>query len=104
MLRTRLQELATAFRTAATNTESSRAYNYKRLLERAKAREVNVGDAVNVLANGASPLDPKWDHGYVAVTIRGPVVTVKGPGNCRRVVNRDKIRLVNPQVEWDTLS
>ena len=103
ILGTRLQELANAFRSAAINTENSRRYNHKRLQERANAKELKIGDSVVILASGASPLDPKWDHGYIVVNLRGSVVTAEGPGNKRRIVNRDKVRLVNPEADWDTL-
>ena len=96
----RLQELANAFRSAAVNTEESRKYNLERLAKRANAGEIQVGDSV---ANESSPLDPKWDHGYVVVNIRGPVVTAEGQGKRRRIVNRDKVKVVNPEADWDVL-
>ena len=103
ILGTRLLELTEAFREAAVRTEESRRYNYKRLQERARAGDLKVGDSVVILANESSPLDPKWDHGYTVVGIRGSVVTAVGPGNRRRVVNREKVRLVDSEADWNTL-
>ena len=102
-LATRLSELYSAFRAAALHTADSRRYNHKRLMERANAGELQVGDSVVILANDASPLDPKWDHGYVVIGIRGSVVTAQGPGMKKRVVNREKVRVVDPDTEWDAL-
>ena len=103
MLSTRLQELTNAFREAAVRTEQSRQYNYRRIQERAKAGDLRIGDSIIVLANESAPLDPKWDHGYMVVGIRGSVITALGPKNKRRVVNREKVRLVSGEVDWDTL-
>ena len=103
ILGTRLQELTNAFREAAINTENSRRYNHQRLLDRANAGELQVGDAIVILANDSAPLDPKWDHGYTVIGIRGSVVTAVGPKNRRRVVNREKVRLVDPDSDWDVL-
>ena len=103
ILGTRLQELTNAFRSAAVNTEASRRYNHQRLMDRANAGDLKVGDSIVILANDASPLDPKWDHGYLVVGIRGSVVITEGPNNRRRVVNREKVRVVDPDAEWDTL-
>ena len=102
-LGSRLQELANAFRSAAVNTEESRKYNLERLAKRANAGEIQIGDSVVILANESSPLDPKWDHGYIVVNIRGPVITAEGQGKRRRIVNRDKVKVVNSEADWDVL-
>ena len=103
VLGTRLQELTNAFREAAINTEHSRRYNHQRLVDRANAGDLNVGDTIVILANDSSPLDPKWDHGYLVVGLRGSVVTAIGPNNRRRVINREKVRLVDAEADWDIL-
>ena len=98
-----LDELSRAFKDAARRTEESRLYNHERLRKKARAGDLRVGDHVVTLAQESSPLDPKWDHGYVVTRIRGSVVTVIGPKNKRRTLNRDKVRLVDPESVWDTL-
>ena len=99
----RLDELSLAFQEAARRTETSRMYNRERLERQANAGEVNVGDHVMVRAHGRAPLDPHWDHGYVVTRVRGPVLTVVGPRNNRRTVNRRAVRVVDPDAEWDLL-
>ena len=103
VLATRLDELSRAFKDAAQHTEESRLYNRERLTRQARAGNLNVGDQVTVLAQESSPLDPRWDHGYVVTRIRGPVVTVIGPKNKRRTLNRDKIQLADPDSDWGGL-
>ena len=51
-------------------------------------------------ASEAGQLDPVWDHGYVATSIRGPVVKVLGPNNRQGTLNRDKVCLVDPHIDW----
>ena len=103
VLAARLDELSRAFKDATRRTEESRLYNHERLRKKARACDLRVGDHVVTLAQESSPLDPKWDHGYVVTRIRGSVVTVIGPKNKRRTLNRDKVRLVDPESDWDTL-
>ena len=104
LLAERLDELSAAFKEAARNTEESRVYNMARLQKRANAGELAVGDHVCVYANDRSSLDARWDHGYVVTRIRGPVITVIGPQNRRRVINREHVRLVDPSADWEELN
>ena len=83
--------------------EESRHYNWERLSKQACAGEINHGDHVVVVAQESTPLDPKWDHGYVVTRVRGSVITVVGPRNRRRVLNRDKIKLAHPDSDWQDL-
>ena len=83
--------------------EESRHYNWERLSKQARAGEINPGDHVVVVAQESTPLDPKWDHGYVVTRVRGSVITVVGPRNRRRVLNRDKIKLAHPDSDWQDL-
>ena len=92
VLANRLEELSHAFKEAAQKTEDSRLYNRERLQRRARAGELSLGDHVTVLAHEASPLDPRWDHGYIITCIRGAVITVIGPKNKRCTVNRSQVR------------
>ena len=36
--------------------------------------------------------EDRWDHGYVVSRIRGPVLSVIGPQNSRRTINREHVR------------
>ena len=55
-----------------------------------------------MIAHEKAPLDAKWDHEYIVTRVKGPVLTVVNQRtNKRRVVNRDKVKLVNPDLEWD---
>ena len=83
--------------------EESRHYNWERLSRQARAGEMNPGDHVVVVAQESTRLDPKWDHGYVVTRVRGSVITVVGPRNQRRVLNRDKIKLAHPDSDWQDL-
>ena len=103
ILGTRLLELCAAFKQAAQRTEESRRYNRERLEKQARAGDLKIGDCVVVLANESRPLDPKWDHGYTVAYLRGSVVTVIHSGGRKRTVNRDKVKLVDPEGEWDSL-
>ena len=74
-----LDELSLAFKDAARNTEDSRFYNTRRLQQKANAGLIEIGDHVCVLAHDRNTMDPKWDHRYVVMRLRGPVVMVLGP-------------------------
>ena len=103
VLANRLEELSQAFKDAAKRTADSRLYNHERLQARARASELAVGDYVTVRAHDRAPLDPLWDHGYLVTRIRGAVITVLGPGNRQRTLNRAHIRLADPDADWDRL-
>ena len=97
----KMDELSEAFKTAARRTEESRRYNQERLQKRANAGEIKIGDSVVVLAQERSPLDPKWDYGYTVTRIRDNVITVIGPKKKKKNVNRDKVRVVSHDCDWD---
>ena len=104
LLAKRLDTLSLAFQEAAHHTEDSHHYNMVRLQQKANAGELSLGDHVCVLLQGRTGMDPKCDHGFVVAQIRGQVVTVVGPRNTRRVVNRAHVRLVDPAADWDELN
>ena len=103
VLASRIDELSRAFKEAARNTAVSRVYNTERLRQRAQAGDLQVGDHVVVYASDAGRLEPHWDHGFVVTHVRGPVVKVVGPRNKRLTLNRDKVKLVAPESDWDNL-
>ena len=94
--------MAEAFREAARSTEESRKYNRERLTKRATAKQVQPGDQVVLIAHEKAPLDAKWDHEYTVTRVKGPVLhVVNQRTQKKKVVNRDKVKLVNPDLEWD---
>ena len=98
----RIDNLVQAFTEAARGTEQSRKYNRERLRKRAKAGQLSPGDHVILLAQERAPLDAKWDHVYIITRVRGPVITVVNTRtNKSRTVNRDKLRLVDPDMVWE---
>ena len=62
---------------------------------------IEPGDQVVSVAQERAPLDVKWDHQYSVTRVRGPVLTVINMRTGkRRVINRDKVKLVDPDLEW----
>ena len=104
LLAERLDELSLAFKEAARRTAESRVYNMQRLQRQANAKELHLGDHVCLRAHDRAGLDARWDHGYVIVRIRGPIITVIGPHNSRKTVNREHVRLVDPTIDWEELN
>ena len=97
----RIDELARAFKEAARSTEESRRYNLQRLQQRTSKKLIEPGDKVVLVAQERAPLDAKWDHQYSVTRVRGPVLTVINMRTGkRRVINRDKVKLVDPDLEW----
>ena len=97
----RIDELARAFKEAARSTEDSRRYNLQRLQQRASKKLIQPGDQVVLVAQERAPLDARWDHQYSVTRVRGPVLTVINMRTGkRRVINRDKVKLVDPDLEW----
>ena len=97
----RIDELARAFQEAARSMEESRRYNLQRLQQRASKKLNEPGDQVVLVARERAPLDAKWDHQYSVTQVRSPVLTVINMRTGkRRVINRDKVKLVDPDLEW----
>ena len=83
-------------------TEDSRRYNRERLERKANARHLEPGDQVMVKGQRMTPLTSKWDHHFQVVGVRGKVVTVLHvlTGKTARY-NRNKLRLVDPEIVWE---
>ena len=97
--------LTDAFCDAAQNTADSRKYDHRRLQEWANANDVRVGDHIVVSAQERAPMDSHWDHGYIVVAVRGSVVTIVNQATGRRrTLNRDKLRIVDPSLQWDDIN
>ena len=63
--------------------------------------QIRAGDQVVLVGQERAPLDARWDHQYSVTRVQGPVLTVVNirSGN-RWVINRDKVKLVDPDLEW----
>ena len=101
----RLDALAEAFQDAARATEDSRKYNRTRLQKRATAGPLQPGDHVIMTSQERAPLDSKWDHVFIVTKVRGPVISIYNQEkNKYRTVNRNKLRLVEPDLVWDDVN
>ena len=61
-----------------------------------------MGDKVLLRVSERAPMDPHWDFLYTVVAVRGPVVTIADQrSGARKVLNRDKLLLVDPDLDWD---
>lgn len=96
-----VEDLSLALKEAVENREFSRRYNHRRLDREANAPRLEVGDPVMVKVNERGPLDRQYDPGFLITRIQGPVITVVGPENVRKVVNRGQIMKVEPDVNWE---
>ena len=93
---------ATVMAQAARATAASRHYNRQRLLDKANAGNIEVGDRVMVKGQRVTPLTAKWDHHFVVTQVLGKVITVlhQPTGKTQRW-NRNKIRIVDPEISWE---
>ena len=56
---------------------------------------------VVLVAQKRALLGARWDHKYSVTWVHGPVLTVNNTRTGkRRVINRDKVELVDPDLEW----
>lgn len=99
----RVDEVSAALKLAWRNAYVNRSYNTERLTKLANAKPVKVGDSVVVMAQDTTKLDPKWDHGFVVVRVRGSVISVVGPNGVRKQLARDKMKQVPSDVQWGDL-
>ena len=99
----RVDELSINLKKAVENRLDSRKYNIARTERKANADALQVGDKVMLLVNEPGPLDRRFDPGFIVVRARKSVVTVVGPKNVRKVVNREQVKRVSGSINWDTL-
>ena len=98
----RLDDLATALKITRQLTEESRHCNRERLAKKANACDIAVGDSVVVKAEERLTLTSRWDPHWEVTRVRGPVLWIRQQQSGRtRVVNREKVKLVDPTVSWD---
>ncbi len=100
----RLNDLAEALREARTNTLASRQYNRLRLQKQANAGAISVGDSVILKAEEALTFTSKWDPQYTVTRVSGPVIHILHQQTGKsKVVNREKLLLVDATVRWDDI-
>ena len=54
--------------------------------------------------NAPGPLERKFDPGFIVLRVRGAMVMVVGLGNVRKIINRDQVRKVSNDIQWDDLA
>ena len=102
---TRLYEHARALTIARDMTQQSRYYNRRRLQERANTGQIEIGDSVVVKAPERLTLTSRWDPEYVVQARRGNVYWLRDQRTGKqRVVNRDKLIVVDPEMRWDEVN
>ena len=63
--------------------------------------QIRAGDQVVLVGRERAPLDARWDHQYSVNRVQGPVLTVVNMRTGKRwVINCDKVKLVDPDLEW----
>ena len=63
--------------------------------------QIRAGDQVVLVGRERAPLDARWDHQYSVNRVQGPVLTVVNMRTGKRwVINRDKVKLVDPDLAW----
>ena len=61
-----------------------------------------MGDTVILKAREPLSLTAQWDYRFLVTKISGKVVTVVHPvTGVRKVVNREQLRVVNPDIAWE---
>ena len=100
----KVDELSLAFRDAARRTEESRLYNNQRLQQEANAVPLTVGDHIIVRIHDRRGMDPKWSHGFLVTRIRGSVITAVGPKNKIWRGNREYVKRVEADSDWESLN
>ena len=64
-------------------------------------KQIRACDQVVLVAQERAPLDARRDHQYSVTRVREPVLTVVNMRTGKsRVINRDKVKLVDPDLAW----
>ena len=101
----RLHKVAAALRTAAQVTKASRLHNRQRLDRQANTGTYAAGDSVVIKAQEPLSLTSRWDPQWTVTRVRGKVLDLvhQQTGNTK-VLNVNKVRLVDPNIAWDQLN
>ncbi len=101
----RLKILSDGLAQAGELTRVSRHLNRTRLAKRAKVQDVKVGDAVVLKANEPLSMTSKWDPQWTVTQVRDKVVWLRhGPSGKTKIVNRNKVQIVDPNIAWDEVN
>ena len=94
-----------AFKDARHNQAELRHYNRERINKRANAKELKIGDRVMVFVEVPGTHTNRWDPGYRITRMRNDTIWVTDISRGGvRVLNRSKVKLVDPDLDWDNLS
>ena len=100
----RLQDMYESLREARKMTQASREHNRKRLAAKANTGDLKVGDSVVILAQEPLTLTSRWDPRWFITQIRQKVIWVQHqPSGAQKILNRNKVRLVDPDMAWDAV-
>ena len=101
----RIGNLAKALRVAKEMTAKSRQYHRQQINRRATRNDFKVGDTVVVKAGESITLTAKNDPQYEIYRLRLPVAFIRHQLTGKeRIVNINKLRIVDPQIAWDTVN
>ena len=101
----RLDDLTRAFQEARNSTISSRLYNQRYLTARANTTELQPGDHVVLKVGNREGLTSRWDPQWMVTRTNGPATYIyQLQTGLDKVVNRDKLLRVNPDIVWDEVN
>ena len=101
----RLNNLSKAFKIAKELTQNSRKFNRERLRIKAHNKDISVGDSVVLCVDDRITFASRWDpHWKVAKVFGKVLVIVHDKSHKRKSVSREKVRLINPHVNWDEIN
>ena len=101
----RLDDLTRAFQEARQRTLDSRHYNRYYQQQRANTTELAPGDSVVLKVGNRQGMTSRWDPHWMVVRVSGPAVTIyQAETGKRKVVNRDKLMPVPPDLAWDEVN
>ena len=90
----------------AQRTQSGvRDYNHRRLNNKARAKDLRVGDSVLLWVDVPGTHTSRWDPGYRITRARTNTIWVTHvERGGTRVVHRSKVKLVDPDIAWDGIA
>ena len=101
----RLDDLASAYKTARANTYEARKYNRQRLNKLANvSTSLQVGDTVTIKAEERLTNTSRWDPQWEVYRVRGTTHWIRHQTTGReKKLHREKLHLVDPNIVWDEL-